>query len=311
MSDVQLLRAARAELSEASAASRRAASLQAQLDDEQRQLAGLRAELREESDEVQALSRLSVTRLLAALGGRTDERRLAEQEDVDVLLIEIAARDEVVADLADQVAALNRLASMVEERQRRVDSLIPLADSEVRARGGADALRVAELARRIAGLDAQLREITEVQQAALDSDSLLRAMSMSLDSAASWSTYDTWLGGGMIASIVKHDRIDRAASQVGAVHASLRRLAAELADVSELPSVAPVEMSAPLRMMDIGFDNFFSDWMVAGRIDTSRESVTATHQRVLEIRRDMHQREASVTAERAEAQNEYLKALEV
>ena len=309
MSDVQRLRDARAELSDAIDAGRRAASLQVQLDDEQHQLATLREELREESDDVRALSRLGVTRLLAALGGRTDERRLAEQEDVDVLLIEIAARDEVVADLADQVTALNHLASMSEERQRRVDSLIPLAESEMRARGGAAALRVAELAHRIAGLDAQLREIAEVQQAARDSDSLLRAMSESLGSAASWSTYDTWFGGGMISSVVKHDRIDRATSQVGAVHASLRRLAAEMADVNELPSPAPVEVSGALRLMDIGFDNIFSDWMVAGRIDASRASVTATHQRVLDISRDIHQREARVMAERAATHDDYLKAL--
>ena len=310
MSDVRALARARVELAEVIDAGRRVTALQAQLDIEQVQLARLKDELREESEGVRALSRLGVTRLVAALGGRTDERRRAEQEDVDVLLIEIAARDEVVSEMVNQVAALTLRASMREDCQRRVDLLVPLADAEVRTRGGVDARRIAELSARVAGLEAELKELDDVLQAAMDAESLLSAMAESLDSAQSWSTYDTWLGGGMIASMVKHDRIDRAGSQVGAIHLSLRRLAAEMADIGDLAPPAPVAVSGTLRMMDIGFDNIFSDWMVADRISTSRESVTATRQRVIEIRRDSHQRQAELMAQRASQYDEYLKALE-
>lgn len=52
-----------------------------------------------------------------------------------------------------------------------------------------------------------------------------------MDSARSWGTYDTWFGGGLFSSMIKHGRIDEAEGYLHAVDAALERLRRELADV--------------------------------------------------------------------------------
>jgi hypothetical protein len=42
-----------------------------------------------------------------------------------------------------------------------------------------------------------------------------------LGSADSWSAYDTWFGGGMISSMVEHDRLDAAGRSIDNVFSDL------------------------------------------------------------------------------------------
>ena len=77
----------------------------------------------------------------------------------------------------------------------------------------------------------QLREIREAQEAC---ESALRSLGEAqrrVDSARSWGTYDTWFGGGLFSSMIKHGRIDEAEGYMHAVDAALERLRRELADV--------------------------------------------------------------------------------
>jgi hypothetical protein len=55
-------------------------------------------------------------------------------------------------------------------------------------------------------LEAENREIDEALRAATDAVQALWVATERLGSAGYWSTYETWLGGGVIGSMVKHDR---------------------------------------------------------------------------------------------------------
>lgn len=106
----------------------------------------------------------------------------------------------------------------------------------------------------------------------------------SLSRAGGWSTYDTFLGGGFLASLIKQDHSADAADAIAGVHHALHRLRSELADV-DLPSDPLVELpGGPLLVMDALFDNIFSDWMVDSRIRASERSVRAAQNGVDEIR---------------------------
>ena len=77
----------------------------------------------------------------------------------------------------------------------------------------------------------QLREIREAQDACEAALTSLGEAQRAVDSAQSWGTYDTWFGGGLFSSLMKHDRIDDAEGYMRAVDAALDRLRRELADV--------------------------------------------------------------------------------
>ncbi|MBO0846857.1 MAG: hypothetical protein J2P22_15735 [Nocardioides sp.] len=77
----------------------------------------------------------------------------------------------------------------------------------------------------------QLREIEVAQAAARAAIGGLRAAREKIGSAWSWGTYDTWFGGGLFSSLIKHERIDTAETYMREVDHALDRLRTELRDV--------------------------------------------------------------------------------
>jgi hypothetical protein len=111
-------------------------------------------------------------------------------------------------------------------------------------------------------LRAELKEIQEATTAVNRAmDAVVEALGL-LGSAKSWGTYDTYFGGGLIASAIKHERIDRADAALTAVQDSLRRVRTEMADVRGLAQIDLLLIDAWVKGTDIWFDNIFSDLAV-------------------------------------------------
>jgi len=124
-------------------------------------------------------------------------------------------------------------------------------------------------------IEAAARATDEARRAVDRCVSKLDQASSSLSTAHSWGTYDTWFGGGALASMVKRDHVETALGHIEASAGALRELRHELADVK-----ARVEVSSGLEVpsgawtFDVWFDNFFSDANMQDRIETTDASVT-------------------------------------
>ncbi len=117
---------------------------------------------------------------------------------------------------------------------------------------------------------AQLREIEEAQVATDAALASLEAAQGRVGSARAWGTYDTWFGGGLFSSLMKHDRIDQAEQYMREVDAALDRLRRELADVHlDGAALGGVGVTDLTRTLDVWFDNFFSDLSVQSRLKTA------------------------------------------
>src|SRR5690606_35568349 len=93
-----------------------------------------------------------------------------------------------------------------------------------------------------------------------------------LGSAQSWSTYDTWFGGGMIASMFKHDKLDDAAEVLRDAEVSLTTLRRELADLAA-GGVAILTFDRRDHAFDTFFDNMFTGISIDRRIKAAAEQV--------------------------------------
>jgi hypothetical protein len=115
-----------------------------------------------------------------------------------------------------------------------------------------------------------------------------------LSSAANWSTYDTFLGGGMIGSAIKHSRLDEAAQAAARADACLLTLRTELADVAGIEATAPrLTTDGLTRFVDIWFDNIFTDLAVRERISQAQQSVEQSSYIVAQLNRRLAEREAT------------------
>lgn len=293
-----------AEAVRVSAAARtRAAHLGAQIDAAQGLVMTRRAELEDltqrhavEQADVRRLERLSPTRLWATMRGDVDERLAVERAEADA-----AGRAVVAAQqrLDHATAAAQRL---VAERSQLGDTEgayrreIAAFEGVLHAHGGPAAHEITAILDELGRVTEESREIDEASHALHDARSALAEAYRLLESAGGWATYDTFFNGGFLADMVKHSRIDAATRAFVAVNRSLESLSNELADI-DAPALRGVEISQPLAVFDVLFDNIFSDWMVRDRIARAKDQAIDLAARLDELARYLGDR-ASLAARR-------------
>ncbi|WP_412741288.1 hypothetical protein [Krasilnikovia sp. MM14-A1004] len=246
-----------------------------------------------EQRDVDRLEGLSLTRVWVALrGARQDtlERERAEagaaryraaeaQDRLDAIGRELAAVEARLAELADVPA---RFAATIDEKERYA-----------RAAGGPRAARLMELAADRGRTEAELRELHEAARAAKAAHRALLEVRRQLDGAAGWSAYDTFLGGGILASSFKHHRLDNAAAAAAHADRCLAVLRGELADVGLVRPMGDVGVRRSTRFVDVWFDNVFTDLTVRGHIRTAQRNVAESMRTLAAVQDDVTARTAA------------------
>jgi len=271
----------------------------------ERQVAQYSAQYEAEQHDVARLERLSLTRIIASLRGSRDDDLAREQAEAEAARYRAAeARARLEAIRREQAAAqarLDALASAPQEYEsalsRKESYLRDIADPR-----GEVLLRLAEERGRLTGDN---REIREAIAAADGARQALEQVRAKLGSAASWSTYDTWFGGGMLGSAMKHSRMDEAAAAAAHADRCLAALRTELADVEGIGVIAPqIALDGMTRFVDIWLDNIFTDLAVGERIRQAQRNVARSEQVVRELRARLEQREARNRARLVEIESE-------
>src|SRR5262245_112553 len=255
------------------------------------QVTALAEQSASEQRDVDKLEGLSLTRVLVSLRGARDDALARERAEAE------AARYRQ----AEAQAGLESLQRELVAAEARLDELAPahgayaavLAEKEEHLRSSGDPRgpQLLALAEERGRLGAEQREVSEALAAA---DAALRALAAvreKLGSASGWSTYDTFFGGGMLSSTIKHHRMDEAAQAAAYADRCIAALRTELADVSGLGVTAPqLAMDGLVRFVDIWFDNIFTDLAVRNRIQQAKENVARAGRIVTDIRERLTQR---------------------
>lgn len=104
-----------------------------------------------------------------------------------------------------------------------------------------------------------------------------------LKSARNWGVFDIF-GGGLIATFVKRNKMDRARSCAEKASSSLRKLKEEMQDIY-LHVDVDLNMDDFLSFSDYFFEGlFFADIQVQNRINTARSKVQDTIEIVRQIK---------------------------
>ncbi len=235
-------------------------------------VAAARRKLDSESADVERLESLSGAKIWAHLKGShaTDlERETAEREAARYAVAEAEARRDAMQ--RDRAALESRIAELgdVEGGYRRA-----MAEKEawLRESDGESAAALAEVAERRGAVQALDQEAREAFAAGRAAQELLTQAASLLGSAGSWSTWDTFGGGGMLTDMMKYEKVDRATEALRRADLALSSFSRELADV-HLPQVQGVQVDQMMRTFDVWFDNIFSDMAVRSRIEDARSRV--------------------------------------
>ena len=140
----------------------------------------------------------------------------------------------------------------------------------------------------------KLSEIKEIEEALTAGHSVLSGLDQVIDNlqqARNWGTWDM-LGGGLISSLVKHDRIDDARDSVEHVQVELLRFKRELADVHQSSEIR-VDITSLERFADLFLDGLIIDWVVQSKINQSLEEAVKMRFHIVDIVDTLNNRKLS------------------
>ena len=197
--------------------------------------------LSDEERDVQRLQSVSWARLLAAVKGSrmTDlERETAERERARYEAGVAAARAQ--SDLRELESLESQLAALGDV-EAAYTAALAAKEEWVRGHDPQVARRLEEIAAERGRVAAEDHEAVEAYDAGVTAHRHLADAAQLLDSARSWSTWDTFGGGGLITDMVKYDKLDQVRDELRRADAALRAFSHELADVHQ-PAVQALDI---------------------------------------------------------------------
>lgn len=121
----------------------------------------------------------------------------------------------------------------------------------------------------------ELLEAIEAGERALNS---LRAAQTRLNSAGNWGLFDL-LGGGLIAGLMKHSKLNDASGLLEEAKRDIRAFQRELRDV-ELIEDLSIDVGDFLSFADLAFDNVVADFLVQRKISQAQEQLDRAERQV-------------------------------
>lgn len=283
-------------------------SLEEELKEREQQTRMWELQLKKEEEDVEKLKGISFSSFLYTILSKKEER--LEHEQMEVLEAKlkyeeashamVAMRAEI-DDLKSKLYAVKYWDIALKEAVSQKEQLIEKNDS-ITSR------KLHELAERRAELEIDLKELTEALDAGKSvSESLVKAKEALL-SAADWGTFDM-LGGGLLATHGKHNRLDEAMEYIQIAQQSLGRFEKELQDV-HLTLTIELDVNSFLRFSDYFFDGLITDWIVQGRIQSTLAQVDSKSSAVNTILWELENERRKCDTELAAVKNAYNLLLE-
>lgn len=118
------------------------------------------------------------------------------------------------------------------------------------------------------------RNEVEIQEAKLAGQQALMALEEAEDYLKSAKNIGIWdmLGGGLLADMMKHSRLDKASRCMETARDRLQHFQKELKDI-QIPADIRMDIGSFLTFADFFFDGMIADWMVQNKIQEAREQV--------------------------------------
>lgn len=271
------------------------AEAQRLLEDHQHKCATLGHHLSAEKADLDRLDGLSLVALFYTVLGTKEER--LEKERQEYLAAKLK-HDEAVAAVGRMQAEVDRLLREVGDLRDAKAEYERLVEEKHRLLVEARDPRTEALlgfTERLADLGADRKELQEAIQAGEAAQNALERVQVELRAAENWGTWDM-LGGGLLATMAKHSRIDTAKQHAQDAQWLLHEFQEELADAGQGLTVA-LDIGGFSTFADYFFDGLIADWVVQSKIRNASaacstalskvgDAVAACRQRLAEIDRE-------------------------
>ena len=248
----------------------------------------LKQALLKERKDVKRLEGMGLTAFYHSIVGSKDRQLKKERQEVAEASLRLNAAHEELHALDLEITCLEDEVTSLGDPARDYKMALEDKAKQVRAGGGQRAKQLATIAEKRAEYGEEIRELKEAERAAKNTISALQRLLAHLEKARNMGGWDM-MGGGWVASSLKHDHLDRAAATARNAQKSMRKLKRELQDVGETAKLK-VRLHEFSRFADMFFDCFLVDWTVQTKINQSHTRMVRTLGKVKSIQAKLKNR---------------------
>lgn len=241
----------------------------------------LKQAMQEEQADVDRLEGRSLAAFFYNVVGKMDEKLTQERQEAYAARVQYDAAARELAGAEEDLARCQAELGTLDGCEERYAALLREKTQAVKAAGGAAAEQILRMEEREAYLESQERELGEASAAGQSALATADGILESLSSAEGWGTWDL-IGGGLIADLAKHSKLDEAQAAVEYLQSQLRAFRTELADVT-ISADFQVNIDGFLRFADYVFDGIFADWAVLDRINQAQAQVEDTRAQICAV----------------------------
>ena len=252
----------------------------------------LRTVLAKEQKDVDRLTGFSLTAIFHTLMSSKTEQLDKERQELVRVKLRFDEADGAVKSLENDLRILWKQVEQIGDLSAEREKLMAEREAAVLASDPYVADQVHALTEQIADAKAMGREIREASHVGGFALASLDKMIDCLSSARSWGTYDL-VGGGFVASSVKHSNIDLARGHAHRAQKYLRRFKNELADVS-IDTDLSIEIGEFEKFTDFFFDNLITDYVVQRKIVSSLGNAEEVRRKLRRVLRSLRTNESQV-----------------
>jgi len=267
---------------------RKKAKYQMQLDDFIKELetiqdtqSQLQLQFESEKNDVAKLERMGLTNLIATLSGKKEEKRSKEKQEMLAVQLKLEEAEKTINEIEGAIKSLHDHLANLENVESEYQQLLHEKELAIKSSHSHFADKLFELSEREGQAQAYSVELEEAISAGEKVKNALMDAINSLESAASWGTFDMF-GGGTLSGMVKHSHIDEAEEALHRAQSRMRHFQKELLDVQTQAELT-IDISGMLRFADFFFDGFIVDYMVQGKINDSLDETKDQHAKVSTI----------------------------
>lgn len=264
-------------------------SLQDQYSDVLAKVMELREKKAEEQKDVDRLEHGSLAAFFLNVAGKKEEKLAKEQREAYMAAVKCDAAEKELVDIESRLNRTGEELLGLQDCEKEYEALLQEKRDDIAGKGLPVAEEIIKLERRLFEAEKNAREIKEATDAGKKAKGLADAAYENLQSADGWSTFDLF-GGGLIADMAKHSKIDEAQKLIEELQVQLRNFKTELTDV-RIETEIRIDIDEMLRFADYVFDGFFADYAVKHRIEDAIGQVEKTREKIEELLKQLSRME--------------------
>ena len=226
-----------------------------------------------EEEDVKRLEKASISNFFIELSGRMGEKMNQERREAYAAATRYHAAAAELENIEKTVAAKRKEYDDYGNCEKELEEAVAEAVEAVKTSGQNDetAERIIGLEQKMLEQDNKIRELEEAIIAGKTASEYIAPVMKNLDSAENWGAFDIF-GGGLLASIAKHEKLDQAQYEMENLQKHLNTFRTELADVS-INADIQISMDEFSRFADWFFDGFFVDSFFLDKIQKIQTQV--------------------------------------